>query len=197
MGKSRPRLAFPPQRCEVGEAIVAGKLRPLGNTRTAQPLADRDGRLPVAPRRPRPAPPEARATAGWELCAKPAVEGGRGEDAERRHVTQAQLRESRPIPAVVLVEHVSHSDAPAEPSLGCLWRPAACCPRWPRAAPPDLAPRPAGCCAERPAVEHGRGEEGGRRHVAQTQLRQLRPIPTSVTAEHVGRSDTPAEPSHW
>lgn len=67
----------------------------------------------------------------------------------------------------------------------------------PRPPPPELAPLPAGNCAAGRAVEHGRGEEAEWRHAARTQYCQSRPIPRLVTAGHVGRSDTPAEPSPW
>ena len=58
-------------------------------------------------------------------------------------------------------------------------------PRRPHSAPPELAPRPRGNRSTGRAVEHGRGEEAGRRIVAQAQVRNIRPTATLVTAEHV------------
>jgi len=55
-----------------------------------------------------------------------------------------------------------------------------------RPALPELVPRPAGRCAGRAVVEHGRAEEAGRRQVAQMKRCKLRPITTRVTAEHIG-----------
>jgi hypothetical protein len=53
--------------------------------------------------------------------------------------------------------HVVLAAGPGTITLRCDRRPR-------RPAPPELAPLAPGRCAERPAMERGRGEEGGRRY---------------------------------
>jgi hypothetical protein len=107
-------------------------------------------------------------------------------------VAQTQLRAIQPVLALVTAEHVCEKlmSAFREPGLPCGGRRP--CP-----PPPELAPLSAGCCTAGRAVERGHGGEAERGHVAQTQRREIRPIPRLMTAEYIARSATPAEPAPW
>jgi len=63
-------------------------------------------------------------------------------------------------------------------------------PFGPRPAPPELAPRSAGCCLAGRAVERDRGEEAGPWHVARAQFRQFRPVIKLRTLKNTGQLPT-------
>jgi hypothetical protein len=61
---------------------------------------------------PPPPPPRAAGIGARCRAERSTVEHGRGEEAERRQVSQAQLRTIRPILPLMTAEHVVHCETP-------------------------------------------------------------------------------------